>query len=335
MRNLVPVSICYLLALLHPAVATAQDSLTIGYFNEWPLPAHYGQSSGAFDEVLGAPTIWKPFDSSLKMFAALETGDIQIAVSPGIAPFLFVVNDGLDFDIVDIAVSYADNENCFVHNSIGFSAETPSALVGKTAALPMGTQTHFNFLKQLEILKVNPASVEIVNMAPSGAASAFVQQKVEVACGWGAALETMKNIGSTLTTGDEKVSNGGGNFDVIAIRASFGADNPEVVAKFLQINNGLNTNYTANPSRMIADIAAPLKMTEEAVKASMADFRFYSIAEKTGENWLNGGTQTYLKSLADFFATQGTINRALDSYADYIDPNYLQSAAALPLVAAE
>jgi len=317
------------------STAHAQDSLQIGYFNEWPLPAHYGQTSGAYDEVLGAKTEWTAFNSSTAMLAALQTGDIQVALSQGLVPFLLIATAGLDFKIVDIAVSYPANENCFAHPNLGFSANNTTALNGATIALAIGTITHFNLNQTLTKFGIDPAGVEMTNMAPAQAAAALTQGKVDIACGWGPALSTLQNFGIVLLENDQKTEIGIKNYDTIVIRSSFGADNPEVVAKFLKVTGELNAAYTASAARMIPTIAAPLNMYEGTVEASMQGFAFPSVAAKLGDSWLGGGVQTHLKQLADFFVLQGTMDKTLDSYADTVETTYLQTAADLPLIEAE
>ncbi len=317
------------------STAHAQDSLQIGYFNEWPLPAHYGQTSGAYDEVLGADSGWTAFNSSTAMFAALETGDIQIALSQGLVPFLLVATAGLDFKIVDIAVSYPANENCFAHPDLGFSETNTAALNGATIALAIGTAVHFNLNQTLTHFGIDPASVELVNLAPAQAAAALTQGKVDIACGWGPALSTLQDFGTVLLDNEGKTEVGIKNYDIIAIRSSFGADNPEVVAKFLKVTGELNAAYTANAARMIPSIAEPLNMSDGTVAASMKGFRFPSVTAKLGEDWLGGGVQIHLKQLADFFVLQGTMDKSLDSYANTVDATFLQTAADLPLIEAE
>ncbi len=315
--------------------AYAQNTLQIGYFNEWPLPAHYGQTSGAYDEVLGAEAEWIAYNSSTAMFAALETGDIQIALSQGLVPFLLVATAGLDFKLVDIAVSYPANENCFAHPDLRFSATNTAVLNGATIALAIGTTSHFNLNRTLTRFGIDPASVELINMPPAQAAAALKQGKVDIACGWGPALATLQDFGTLLLDNDGKAGLGIKNYDTIVIRSSFGADNPTVVAKFLNVTGALNAAYTANPARMIPSIAAPLNMFDSTVTASMQGFEFPSITAKLGEDWLGGGVQTHMKQLADFFVILGTMDKSLDSYTDVVDVTYLQTAANLPLIAAE
>ncbi|MBL4872311.1 MAG: ABC transporter substrate-binding protein [Rhodobacteraceae bacterium] len=322
-----------LLSIFSPVYA--QEPLQIGYFNEWPLPAHYGQTSGAYDEVLGAETQWTAYDSSTSMFAALQTGDIQIALSQGLVPLLVVATAGLDFKIVDIAVSYPANENCFAHPDLQFSTNNPTVLNGATIALAIGTTAHFNLNQTLTNFGIDPAGVEMINMAPAQAAAALTMGKVDIACGWGPALTTLQDFGTALLSAEQKSEIGIRNYDAIVIRSDFGRENPEVIAKFLKVTGELNAAYTANAKIMIPKIAAPLNMNDDTVANSMQGFVFPNTTAKLGESWLGGGVQAHLKQLADFFVIQGTMDKSLDSYADTVDVNYLQTAADLPLIDAD
>lgn len=145
----------------------------------------------------------------------------------------------------------------------------------------------------------------------------------------------MQEFGTALLDDEQKTEIGIRNYDTIVIRSGFGAENPEVVAKFLKVTAELNASFTVNPARMIPNIANSLDMTEATVSASMERFRFPSVTAKLGTDWLGGEVQTHLKQLANFFVEQGTMNESLDSYSDSVDVSYLQKAAELPLIEAE
>ena len=334
MKYIVQVLVIGLSVFAQTNSARAQSTLNIGYFAEWPLPAHYGRTSGAYDEVLGQATKWTAFSDGTAMSAALEAGEIQIALSQGLVPFLLVATARLDFKIVDIAVSYPANDGCVAHPDLNYSAKNSTALTETTIALPVGTTTHFDFNQALASLNIDQSTIEMINMPPAQAAAALMQGKVDIACGWGPALDQMRGFGTYLLKNEDK-SAGLGNYDVIVIRTDFGTENPVLVAKFLKVTADLNAAFMAAPDRMIGAITAPLSMTKTTTTASMTEFQFTTITAKTSSEWLGGGVQSHLGALAEFFVQQGTFDHALESYASYVDPSYLHRALDLPLIDAE
>jgi taurine transport system substrate-binding protein len=59
----------------------------------------------------------------------------------------------------------------------------------------------------------------------------------------------------------------------------------------------------------------------------MAGFVFPTVEQMLSAKWLGGGTQQYLKEMADFFVKQGTIPKALDSYESAVEASYLEAAS--------
>jgi taurine transport system substrate-binding protein len=59
----------------------------------------------------------------------------------------------------------------------------------------------------------------------------------------------------------------------------------------------------------------------------MATFTFPTVEEQLSENLLGGGTQMFLKEVADFFVAQGTLPKARDSYDGAVDASYLEAVS--------
>ena len=334
MKYIIQVFVLSFLVFAQTISARAQSPLTVGYFAEWPLPAHYGRTSGAYDEVLGQAVKWTAFSDSTAMSAALETGEIQIALSQGLVPFFLIATAGLYLRIVDVDVSYPANDGCVVHPDLNHTTQNSALLTGTTIALPIGTTTHFDLVQTLANFDIDQSTIKTINLPPAQAAAALMQGKVDIACGWGPALIQMQAFGTTLLANEDKETSLG-NYDIIAIRTDFGIENPVLVAKFLKVTADLNAAFMAAPDRMIAAMATPLNMTETTAVASMRGFQFPTITAKTSPKWLEGGVQSHLGALAQFFTQQGTFDRALESYAEYVDASYLQIALNLPLIDAK
>jgi taurine transport system substrate-binding protein len=315
------------LTALTPAHA---DEITVGYFLEWPTPNQFAQARKLYDEALGVDVKWVSFEAGTAMSAAMASGDVQISFSQGIPPFVVATSAGQDLQIVDVAVSYSDNENCVVRSSLEITKDNASELAGKQAGVPIGTAAHYGFLKQMEHFGVDTASMKIVDMAPADGAAAFANGNLDIVCGWGGALDRMKQHGNVLLSGAEKEQLGIQVFDATTVATQWAQENAELLAKFLKVSADMNARYASNGSaEMLPVIAKAAGMDVAASKKSMAGFVFPDIQEQLSEKWLGGGTQKFLKAVGDFFVAQGTIPRARDDYENAVDASYLQAAMKL------
>lgn len=316
-------------ALLTSVPAHALDEITVAYFLEWPTPNQYAQAEGLYDEALGVKVNWRAFETGVAMSAAMASGQVHIAYSQGLPPFVVATSAGLDLRLVDVAVTYDDNDNCVVHSSEGITAANVSDLAGKRVAVPIGTAAHYGMLKQMEHFGVDVSSLSIVDMAPADGAAALARGDVAMACGWGGALRRMLEHGNVLLTGAEKNAVGIRIFDVTSTTAEFAQAHPEIVAGFLKVTADMNARFAADPAAMLPTIAEAAGMDIADAEATLAGFRFLTPEEQLSEAWLGGGLQSFVKEVADFFAEQGNIDRALDSYDGVIDASFMTSAAAL------
>ncbi|MEL6701866.1 MAG: glycine betaine ABC transporter substrate-binding protein, partial [Pseudomonadota bacterium] len=121
------------------AMADGHGEITVGYFLEWPMPFQAAKVAGTYDEALGVKVNWVSFDTGTAMSAAMASGDVQISVSQGVPPFVVATSAGQDLQIIDVAVSYSDNDNCVVSSGLEIDAESAGELSGKTVAVPLGT----------------------------------------------------------------------------------------------------------------------------------------------------------------------------------------------------
>ena len=134
------------------AMADGHGEITVAYFLEWPMPFQYAKEMGTYEEALGKKINWVSFDSGVAMSAAMASGDVQISVSQGVPPFVVATSGGQDLQIVDVAVSYSDNDNCVVASGLEIDKTSAGELAGKKVAVPLGTAAHYGFLKQMTTL---------------------------------------------------------------------------------------------------------------------------------------------------------------------------------------
>jgi len=306
------------------------DEITVAYFLEWPMPFQYAKVNKAYEDALGIPVTWRSFDTGTAMSAAMASGDVHIAVSQGIPPFTVATSAGQDLQVLDIAVSYAENDNCVVDAELEIDAGSARELEGRKIAVPIGTAAHFGFLRQMDHFGVDIDSIELVDMAPADGAVAIANGDVDMACGWGGALRRMKEHGNVLLTGPEKEEIGILVFDVTSAPAGFVAENPDLVAKFLKVTADANAEWNSGDNaHMVAVIAKDAGMDEAATANELANFVFPSLDEQLSDKWLGGGVQSFMKGVADVFQNAGNIDAALPTYDNQVNAMPATAAAAM------
>jgi len=308
-------------------VAMATDEITVAYFTEWPMPFQYAKEMGTYDEVMGVTVNWRAFDTGTAMSAAMASGDVHLSVSQGVPPFVVATSAGQDLQIVDVAVSYADNDNCVVASALEIDKDTAADLAGKKVAVPLGTAAHYGFLRQMDHFGVDLASLEVVNMAPPEGAAAIAQGAVDMFCGWGGSLRRAKEHGNVLLSGAEKEDLGILVFDVTSAPASFVAENPDLVAAFLKVTAEANAMWAdpANRDTMLPVIAQDAGMDLAATAETIDTFVFPTIEDQLGSRWLGGGAQEFMKGVAQVFVEAGSIPSALDSYETLVNTGPMSS----------
>ena len=319
-------------ALAAPALAQ-EDGLTVGYFLEWPMPFEFAKAQGLYEERLGVPVTWVSFDGGTAMSAAMASGDVDISISQGVPPFVVATSAGQDLVALDVSVSYSDNDNCVVQSSLEIDAENAGTeLPGKRVAVPLGTAPYYGFLRQMEHFGVDPASLEVVDMAVPDGSAAFSNGSVDVFCGWGGPLRRALETGNVLLTGAEKEELGILVFDVTSSPASFVAEHPDLVEGFLAVTHEMNDRWNAggaDAEAMISVIAQDSGMDEAAAAETLATFVFPGTDDQLSAKWLGGGVQEYMAGVAGVFVGAGSIPSALDSYDGVVDIAPLQAATGM------
>ena len=76
---------------------------------------------------------------------------------------------------------------------------------------------------------------------------------------------------------------------------------------------------------MLKLIAENSGMDMEAARDSIATMKFPSVEDQLSESWLGGNAATFMKGVADVFVESGSIDSALESYADAVNVGPLQA----------
>ncbi len=307
----------------HAAAADMPDEITVAYFLEWPTANQVAQVEQRYDEAMGLKVNWRAFGNGNEMSAAMASGDVQLAYSQGLVPFVVAVSKGLPLKLVGVAVSYAENDNCVVHEDTGISQANAQELEGKKVASPIGNVTHYKMLRTLDHLGVDADKVNILPMNGAEAAAALSRGDVAMACAFGGPLVEMKKYGDVLMTAVEQEAIGIRVFDVVSATSEFAEEHPGLVTKFLQVTEDANEAYKKNPEQARPIIAKAAGMELAASNDMLSKFSFPTVQEQLSDAWMGGTVQTFMKRVADFFVEQGEMSGALDDYGHTVDSSFM------------
>lgn len=305
------------------SIAQAADSVNVAFFLEWATPNQIAKVEKAYDEAMGVDVNWTDFSTGVQMTEAMLAGDIDIAFSQGLAPFLTAVQEGAPLKMVGIAVVYEAND-CFVNDSLGITSANASELEGATVAVPLNTMADFSFRKQMAALDVDMSTMTIVDQVPADGAVSLADGAVAMACIFGgASAAAAGEVGSPIMSSQEKMDAGIGSFDVVSVTEKFATENPDLLRTFLQVTEEANMAWTASDEQ-IRKVAADAGMDFKTTKDQMAGFVFPSIAEQqSGYFGPDGIAVSAAESLGLVFKKPGAWN-VDEKVAKVITGEYLE-----------
>ena len=310
------------LLLLLPLSATAQDEMRIGYLRHWPTPNLYDGAYRTLDPITNTSVQWYAFDTGAEIATAMAKGEIDIAYSQGVTPFVQAVSEGLDIVTIGIAVSYAENDNCVVHDEAGIDKSNAPELEGKKVAVPFGSVPHYKLLKQFDHLGVDHRKVVLLDMTPNQGADALARAEVTMACGFGGGFTRMLQYGTVLLTAQELADIGIYVFDIIAVTRDFAQNHPDWVQAFLQVTEDSNHAFAEDPDKFITVLAGMSEQTPEVTKGQLENFIFPAKSEVLNR-WFNGSVAEFYHGVAHTLYEAEVLSTVLEDYAVVIDPRFL------------
>jgi len=166
--------------------ANAADEVNVAFFLEWATPNMIAKTDGSYNDAMGVDVNWVDFSTGTAMTEAMLAGDIDIAYSQGLAPFVTAIQQGAPLKMVGIAVVYEAND-CFVRDGLGIDSSNASELEGKTVAVPLNTMADFAFRKYMAHYDVDVSTMNVVDQAPPDGAKSLADGAVDMACIFGGA----------------------------------------------------------------------------------------------------------------------------------------------------
>ena len=314
------VSIAVASATMAPA---AMADVNVAYFLEWATPNQIAKVEKAYDKALGEKVNWVNFATGTAMTEAMLSGDIDIAYSQGMTPFVNAVNANAPIKMVGIAVAYGSGGDCIVSNESGISKANALELEGKSIAVPLNTMSDYEMRLTLSNLGVDINKVTLVDQEPADAAVSLVDGAVAMSCGFGAnSLSKMKEVGKPMFTVPEKTEAGITSFDIVSVTEKFAQENPEAVRTFMEVTAQANADFAKDQSQ-IDVIAGDAGMSVEKTKEQMAGFSFPTVEQQMAEYFNDGGkVGNVLPFMGKMFGTAAA--PAKDDYSSTVDTSFLK-----------
>ncbi len=323
-------------ALLSGGAALAQQKEVTIAHQDMMVPWRYALVQQEIEKATGYKINYRMFGGGGDVIRAMASGQVQIGEA-GSAPIASGMSQGLPVELIWILSDIASAEAMVARN--GSNVNSVADLKGKRVGVPFTSTTHFHTMVALEMAKLNPSDVRIVNMRPPEIAAAWERGDIDATFIWDPVLARIKGSGKVLiTSGDITKQTGKATFDGIVVNREWAKQHGDFLAKFVEIIAKADQNYRANTAKwtpespMVQAVAKISGAKPADIPGGLALYRFIPPAEQASNAWLGGGKQSgaaaSIAATAAFLKSQGTIQSTLPDYSVYVNPTYAQRAAA-------
>lgn len=301
-------------------IAHASD-LTVAYQTTVD-PAKVAQVDGDYEAATKASIDWRKFDNGADVITAVASGDVQIGYL-GSSPLAAAATRKLPIETFLIATQIGAGEALVVRDAI----KTPQDLEGKKVAVPFVSTGHYSLLAALKHWNIDPAKVQILNLAPPAIIAAWKRGDIDATYVWDPALGVAKESGKVLITSGELAKVGAPTFDAWIVRKDFASKHPDVVRAFAQVTLEAYADYRKDPQAWLAnqDNVAKLAKLSGAKPSDIPVLLQGNVYPLAADQASALGTPTTqaLTDTATFLKQQGKVEAVLPDYSPYVSAQYL------------
>lgn len=287
-------------------------------------PAKVAQADGAYEKASKSEIDWRKFDGGAEVITAVASGDVQIGYV-GSSPLAAAATRQLPVQTFLIATQIGAAEALVAREGSGIGK--PEDLVGKKIAVPFVSTGHYSLLAALKHWNIDPAKVQILNLAPPAIISAWKRGDIDATYVWDPALGVAKENGKVLITSGELGELGAPTFDAWIVRKDFAEKHPEVVRSFAKVTLDAYADYRKDPQAWLADkdnIAKVVKLSgakAEDIPLLLQGNVFPLAADQASA--LGAPTTRAITDTATFLKEQGKVDAVLPDYTPYVSNQYV------------
>jgi sulfonate transport system substrate-binding protein len=280
------------------AGAETPDTIRIGTFLSAVdyAPFYVARDQGFFEDAAGSSDVeYIEFDSAPAITEALGTGQIDM-VFMAEPPALIAASGGIDVRIAALGASLTQDIIVPTDSEITSAAD----LAGARVAVLAGTSSHYGLLKIAEDAGVDPSDVEIVDMAPPDAQTAFAAGDVDAWAVWPPFVqqEIVNGTGELLPEGDAAIQS------IAVVRADFASDYPAVYDELIGAIDDAKSYIAGNEEPAQAIVSDQVRVDPEVVALSWPRHDFTAV--------LDEGIVEDIQAKADFLHDNEFLDNAVD-----------------------
>ncbi|MBD9427866.1 taurine ABC transporter substrate-binding protein [Pseudomonas sp. PDM15] len=287
-------------------------------------PAKVAQADGAYEKASKSEIVWRKFDGGAEVITAVASGDVQIGYV-GSSPLAAAATRQLPVQTFLIATQIGAAEALVARD--GSKISKPEDLIGKKVAVPFVSTGHYSLLAALKHWNIDPAKVQVLNLAPPAIISAWKRGDIDATYVWDPALGVAKENGKVLITSGELSELGAPTFDAWIVRKDFAEKHPEVVRAFAKVTLDAYADYRQDPKAWLAEqdnIAKLVKLSgakAEDIPLLLQGNVFPLAADQATA--LGAPTTQAITDTAKFLKEQGKVDAVLPDYAPYVSNQYV------------
>ena len=318
------------LAASGAAQAQAKKEVTFAH-QDMLVPLRIVQESGELEKATGYKINWRMFGGGGDVIKAMASGDVQIGEA-GSSPVTAAASQGQDIKLFWILDDIADAEALIARNGSGVAAIKD--LKGKKVATPFVSTAHYQLMAAMKLDGLDAKTVNVMNMRPPEIAAAWERGDIDAAFIWDPVLSKIKGNGKSIASSASIGAKGYPTFDGLVVNAKWAAEHEAFMVALVKALAKADGEYRTNAAKWTADsaqvkaVAKWTKADAKDVPAAMALYKFPTLSEQIGPNWLGGGAAKAMANTAVFLKEQGRIQEIKPNYGAFVTDAYAKKASA-------
>lgn len=310
-------------------VASKPEAVTIA-IQDIPNDAVVARVKDWYESELGVKVNLKKFDSGRDVNNAFASKSLDIGLM-GSTPVSVGISSGLGYEVIWIHDVIGAAESLAVKNSANINSI--QELKGKKVAVPFSSTAHYSLLSALKLAGVNASDVKILDMQPPDIFAAWQRGDIDAAYVWNPVLGKLLADGKALTDSGKLAEQGMITADLGVVSKDFAQKYPEIVAKYIKVQQKAHELYKSNPDEAAGAIAKGLNIEKAEALAQTRELIWVSAQDQLADKYLGtsaskGNLAKVLKATADFLVEQKAIEKAPEQsvFDQSVNPKYIEDA---------